>query len=167
MFWLTLSFLISQIFAAIAIVADIISFQFKERKKIIIFFMIAALCIVLHYILLERYAAAVIGSIAIVRFFVSYYKTDIYLIYVFTALLWLVTYFFYKDIYDVIYFIGITFATIGVFQSSDKSLRLWMMWGTVFVMIYDILIFSPVGVLLDFIFFVSNLVWYYRFYYKK
>ena len=49
--------------AGIAIVADVCSFQFKERKKIIIFFMIAASCIALHYVLLERYVAAGIVSI--------------------------------------------------------------------------------------------------------
>ena len=167
MFWLTLTFLASQILAGIAIIADVISFQFKERKKVILFFMIAALCIVFHYILLERYAAAVIGTIAIVRFFVSYHRTDRYFIYIFTALLGLATYVLYKDMYDIIYFIGITFATVWVFQNDDKILRLWMMWGTVCVMLYDFLIFSPIGVLLDFIFFGSNLVWYYRHYLKK
>jgi len=50
--------LISQALAGVAIIADVCSFQFKERKKIILFFMIAASCIALHYFLLERYVAA-------------------------------------------------------------------------------------------------------------
>jgi hypothetical protein len=129
--------------------------------------MIAATCIGLHYLLLERYAAAAIIALWIVRFFISYHKTDSYLIYLFTLLFAFVTYLLYTDIYDVIIFIGITFVTIWVFQKDDKILRRFMMWGTSCIILYNFLIFSPVWVLLESIFLWSNLVWYYRHYIKK
>lgn len=166
-FWLTYAFFASQILASFAIIADVFSFQFKERKKIIIFFMIAATCIGLHYLLLERYAAASIIAIWIVRFFVSYHRTDTYLIYVFTVIFAWVTYLFYKDIYDIIIFIWITFVTLWVFQKNDKHLRQFMMCGTSCVIVYNFLIFSPVWVLLESIFLWSNLIGYYRHYIKK
>jgi len=62
-FGLTLTFFFSQILAGIAIISDIFSFQFKERKKIIIFFIISAVCIALHYFLLERYVGAFLVSL--------------------------------------------------------------------------------------------------------
>lgn len=167
MFWLSIAFLASQILAGIAIIADVCSFQFKERKKIILFFIIAAVCIWLHYLLLERYSAAAIIAVGIVRFFVSYHKTDSYLIYVFTFLFAGITYLLYKDIYDIIIFIGITFVTIWVFQKNDKYLRQFMMCGTSCIILYNFLIFSPVGVLLETIFLGSNAVGYYRYYIKK
>ena len=167
MFWLSLTFLASQIFAGVAIVSDIISFQFKDRKKIIIFFMISAFTIAIHYFLLERYVAGWLLMLWIIRFFISYHSTKKYWIYIFTALFGLTTYILFKDIYDIIIFIGITFITIWVFQENDKFLRLFMMCWTISILTYNVLVFSPVGVLLEAIFLSSNLVWYYRHYLKK
>ena len=167
MFWLTLTFLASQLFAVVAIIADVFSFQFKERKKIIIFFMIAASCIGVHYLLLERYAAAMIIGAWIIRFFVSYHRTDAYLMYAFSVLFAIITYLFYKDIYDVIILIWMVFVTIWVFQKDDKYLRQFMMCGTSCIIVYNFLIFSPMWVILESIFLWSNLVWYYRHYIKK
>ena len=165
--WLALPFLLSQLLAWVAIIADVFSFQFKERKKIIIFFMIAATCIGLHYLLLERYAAAVIIAVWIVRFFVSYHRTDTYLIYVFIALFGGITYLLYKDIYDIIIFIWMIFVTVWVFQKDDKHLRQFMMCGTSCIIVYNFLIFSPMWVILESIFLWSNVVGYYRYYIKK
>lgn len=167
MFWLALPFLISQLLAGVAIIADVFSFQFKERKKIIVFFMIAAICIGLHYLLLERYAAAIIIGVWIIRFFISYHRTDRYLIYVFSTLFTIITFTFYKDIYDVIILIWMTFVTIWVFQKDDKYLRQFMMCGTSCIILYNFLIFSPMWVLLESIFLWSNIVGYYRHYLKK
>jgi len=167
MFWLALPFLISQLLAWVAIIADVCSFQFKDRKKIIIFFIIDASCIAMHYLLLERYAAAIVTSLWVARFFVSYHRTDKYLIYFFIALYALATYIFYKDIYDIVLLIWMSFATFWVFQKNDKHLRLLMMCGTSFIILYDFLIFSPVWVLLESIFLWSNIVGYYRYYIRK
>lgn len=166
-FGISLTFFASQILAGIAIIADVFSFQFKERKKIIVFFMIAASCIWLHYLLLERYAAAIIIAVWIIRFFVSYHKTNTYLIYLFTAIFAWVTYLFYKDTYDLIIFTWITFVTFWVFQKDDKLLRKFMMCGTSCIILYNFLIFSPMWVLLETIFLGSNFVWYYRHYINK
>lgn len=167
MFWLALPFLISQILAGIAIIADVFSFQFKDRKKIIIFFMIAASCIGLHYLLLERYAAAIIIGVWIIRFFVAYHSTWKYWKYVFIGLFTIITILFYKDYYDVLILIAMSLSTIASFRDDDHSLRLFMMGGTLTTISYNFIIFSPVWVLLESIFLGSNLVWYWRYYIKK
>lgn len=167
MFWLALPFLISQILAWIAIIADVFSFQFKERKKIIIFFMIAASCIAAHYFLLERYVAAGIICIWIVRFFVAYHSTWEYWKYIFISIFALITLIFYKDYYDGLIFLAMSLSTIASFRKDDHSLRIFMMGGTLTTICYNFLIFSPVWVLLESIFLWSNLVWYYRHYIKK
>lgn len=166
-FGLTLTFLLSQIFAWIAIIADIFSFQFKERKKIILFFMIAAVCIAIHYLLLDRVLAACLLGAGIVRFFVSYHSTQSYWIYIFISIFGVSSFLFYKDIYDIVVFVAMSLITVGVFQKNDKHLRQFMMCGTSLVILYNFLIFSPVGVLLESIFLGSNLVGYYRHYIRK
>jgi len=167
MFWLSLTFLISQILAGIAIVADVCSFQFKERKKIILFFMIAASCIALHYFFLGRYVAAGIVCLGIIRFFIAYHSIWEYWKYIFIALFSLTTIVFYKDYYDIFILVAMSLSTIASFRKDDHSLRLFMMWGTVTTIGYNFLIFSPVGVLLEAIFLGSNLVGYYRHYIRK
>ncbi len=167
LFWFTLSFLASQVLAGIAIIADVFSFQFKERKKIIIFFMIAAICICLHYLLLERYVAAIIVWLWMVRFFIAYHSTWKYWKYIFIVLFTGITGLFYKDIFDLLILIWMIFVTVWVFHKDDKYLRQFMMCGTSCIIIYNFLIFSPVGVLLESIFLGSNLVGYYRHYLKK
>jgi uncharacterized membrane protein len=165
--WFTLIFLASQILAGFAIIADIFSFQFKERKKIIIFFMIAAVCIALHYLLLDRVLAACLLGVGIIRFFISYHSTKTYWIYIFISIFGVSSLLFYKDIYDVVVFIAMSLITVWVFQKDDKHLRQFMMCGTSLVILYNFLIFSPVWVLLESIFLGSNLVGYYRHYIKK
>ncbi len=167
MFWLSLAFFASQILAGIAIIADICSFQFKERKKIIVFFMIAASCIALHYFLLERYVASGIISIGIIRFFVAYHSTWKYWKYIFIGLFSAVTILFYKDYYDILILFAMSLSTIASFRKDDHSLRLFMIWGTLTTIAYNFLIFSPVWVLLEAIFLGSNLVGYYRHYIRK
>lgn len=167
LFWLTLTFLASQIFAGIAIIADICSFQFKDRKKIIVFFMIAASCIAIHYLFLERYVATIIIGIGIIRFFVAYHSTWEYWKYIFIGLFCITTFIFYKDNLDLLILLAMSLSTIASFRKDDHSLRLFMMWGTCSTILYNFLIFSPVGVLLESIFLTSNLVGYYRHYLRK
>jgi len=167
MFWLAFPFLISQILAWIAIIADIFSFQFKERKKIIIFFMIAATCIAVHYFLLERYVAGGIVCLWIIRFFVAYHSTWVYWKYIFITLFTCTTIVFYKDYYDILILIAMSLSTLASFRKDDHSLRLFMMWWTLITICYNFLIFSPIWVLLESIFLGSNLVGYWRHYIKK
>ena len=166
-FWLTLPFLISQILAGIAIVTDIVSFQFKERKHIILFFIVAGVCMGLHYFLLARYVAAALVAIWIVRFICSYYSTQWYWKYIFITLFAIATAFFYKDYYDLLIFAAMSISTVSSFRKDDYSLRVLMMLATAVAILYNILILSPIGTTLQVVFLVSNFIGYYRFYYKK
>lgn len=166
-FWLTVTFFVSQILATIAIVADMFSFQFKERKKIIFSFIIAAVCIGIHYMLLERYVAAGVVGIWIIRFFVAYRSTWEGWKYIFIGLFSVVTIAFYKDYYDILILLAMSLSTIASFRKDDHSLRLFMMCGTFTTICYNFLIFSPVGILLEAMFLGSNLIGYYRHYIHK
>ena len=167
LFWLTLPFLFSQIFAGIAIISDFLSFQFKERNKIIVFFLISVSFLFLHYLLLDRYTAAVIMAIGIVRYLVCFRYTQKYWKYIFIAGYIIATIIFYKDVYDLIFLVGMSLSTFAAFEIDDKSLRHYMMSATSFSILYNFLIFSPMWVLLEGLFLWSNFIWYYRHYLKK
>jgi len=166
-FWLAYAFFASQVLAGIAIIADVCSFQFKERKKIILLFIVAASCIAIHYFLLERYVAAWIVSLWIIRFFVAYYSTWKYWKYIFISLFCITTIVFFKDYFDLLILLAMSLSTIASFRKDDHSLRLLMMWWTLTTIFYNFIIFTPVWVLLESIFLWSNIVGYYRHYLRK
>lgn len=167
LFWLTLPFLFSQIFAGIATISNLLSFQFKERKHIILFFLISVSCIAIHYILLWRIAAATVLWLSILRFFIAYKSTSKYWMYIFIWAFTLSTLFLFKDSYDFILLLASSLITIAAFQKNDLYLRIWMMVGTTVFILYNLLIWSPVGVLLESVFLWSNFIWYYRHHVKK
>lgn len=166
-FWLAIPFFLSQVFAGIAMLLDICSFQFKERKKIILFLILAATCIGIHYLFLERYVWAAIWSIGIIRLITSYYSTNKLWIVLYVALYVVATYVLFKDMYDLILLAWMTLSTVSIFQSRDQNLRLIMMSGTSLVILFNFLIWSPIGMLMEAVFLWSNMVWYYRHYIRK
>lgn len=157
-------FILSQIFAFCVVVCDIITFQVKERKSIIILLCLWAFFNILHYSFLLRYVGAAIITLSLVRFITSYFTTRREFIFLFIVLQAVVTYVFFKDAYDLVIFIWSIFITISVFQKNDKYLRMVMMGAIPWFILYDILVWSPVWIIMDTIFFTSNLVWYFRHY---
>ena len=167
LFWLTLPFLFSQIFAGIALILSVLSFQFKDRKYILICLIISAFCIALQYILLERYVWAAFVGIGFIRYLTSYYTSKQYFIPIFISVFWLLTIFLWKDIYDILPLLSASINTIWAFQKDDKKLRIIMLFGAPLLIWYYFLIGSPVWILLEWMFLISNFIWYYRHYLKK
>jgi len=154
-------------FAGIATISNLLSFQFKERKHIILFFLISVSCITIHYILLWRIAAATVLWLSILRFFIAYKSTSKYWIYIFILAFILSTLLLFKDSYDFILLLASSLITIAAFQKNDLYLRIWMMVGTTIFISYNLLIWSPIWVLLESVFLWSNFIWYYRHYIKN
>lgn len=166
-FWLTYAFFASQVFAFLTSIADIFSFQFKERKKILICFIIATACLGIHFVLLERYVPAILIAIGIVRLFIACKSTWKWWKYIFIFIYTVVTLILMKDYYDFVMLGAISFSTIASFRQDDHSLRLYFMAGTVLWVTYQVLIFSPMWALVDSILLWSNIVGYYRHYLRK
>lgn len=161
------SFIASQILVGIALVTDFASFQFKDRKKILFFLSISTVLIAVHYFLLEKNTAALLVFIALIRFISSYFSSDKRLMWGIIGLNLLGFVFTYSALSSAIIFIAMLLFTAAAFQQKDKHLRLVMMVGTILMITYDVIIFSPVAILLESSFLISNLLGYYRFYVKK
>ncbi|MFS1418784.1 YgjV family protein, partial [Vibrio splendidus] len=69
-------FYLSQVLVAIAICFDLLSFQFKERKKIVTCLFFAGVLISSHFILLEQWTAASLMTIATIRYLTSVFSTS-------------------------------------------------------------------------------------------
>ncbi len=160
-------FILSQILVGIAFCTDLISFQFKERKKVVLFLCLSSALISTHYFLLGRNTAGLLVFISIIRFITSYFSTRKILMFSIIGLNILGFLLTYSSPLSFIILFALILITIGAFQKEDKSLRRIIMMGTCFVITYDILIFSPIAIILEISFLLSNVIGYFRFYYKK
>lgn len=159
-------FFISQVLVAIAIVFDLMSFQFKQRKKIVGCLFCAVILISCHFILLEQWTAACLMSIAIIRYLASMFSTAARYKYLFCVLSITASIVTYSAIASVLSCFGAVFQTIAAFNTNDKRLRELMIIGTSFWIIHNYFIGSPTAVVMEMLFLSSNLVGYYRYYFK-
>jgi len=160
-------FFISQVLVGIAILFDLMSFQFKERKKIVACLFAAGVLISSHFILLEQWTAASLMVIATTRYLISIFSTSPKLKWLFCGSSIVATTVTFSGLVSIISCLGSLFQTVAAFNKEDKRLRELMIVGTSFWLLHNYLIGSPTAVLMEVLFISSNLIGYYRYYVKK
>ena len=105
------NFLLSQIFAGISMILDILSFQFKARKTVIIFFTLSALSFAIHYFLLGKILVGFLVVISVARFITSYFYQNNFVTFLFIVLNTINFIYFYENYLDIIPYIGIILIT--------------------------------------------------------
>lgn len=160
-------FLLSQILIGFAICCDLLSFQFKERERILSILLVSCLLIGSHFALLEQWTAAGLAVAAALRFLVSLKTASRKNMWFFVGLAVLITISTYSGPLSILTCFGSIFGTVASFCKEDKRLRQFMLIGTSLWLLNNILIGSPMAVLMESLFIGSNLLGYYRFYIKK
>jgi uncharacterized membrane protein (UPF0182 family) len=160
-------FIISQVLVAIAIGFDLMSFQFKDRRKIVACLFCAGTLISSHFILLEQWTAASLMIIATVRYFVSIFSTSLILKYIFCGASVISAVVTYAGLASIVSCFASIFQTVAAFNKDDRRLRELMIIGTALWLIHNYIVGSPTAVLMEALFIMSNLVGYYRYYFKK
>lgn len=158
------SFALSQLLVGLALCTDILSFQFKNKKHIIICLMISCTLISIHFMLLGHWTAAGLGIIAAVRFATSLLSTSKKFMYLFVAATWIISFVTYEGVLSILGCAGGTLGTVASFCKQDKQLRQLMLAGTCLWIIHNLLAGSPGAVILEIFFASSNIIGYYRFY---
>lgn len=158
------NFLLSQILISLAICTDTISFQFKERKKIVACLLISCTLISSHFMLLGHWTAAFLGLVAALRFATSMFTTSKKLMVVFIVASVSISIVTYAGLLSILGCAGGLFGTVASFCKEDKLLRQLMLIATMLWIVHNILAGSPGAVLMEAIFISSNLVGYFRFY---
>lgn len=161
------SFVASQILVGIAIVFDVISFQLKNRKYILLCLVISGVFISSHFILLKNWTASMLMLVAILRYTLSIFSTSRKLMYFYVLFTIAISFFSYQGSLTILSCLGSSFQTIAAFKKNDKQLRELMIVGTSFWLIHNYLSGSPIAVLMEIIFISSNIAGYYRYYIKK
>jgi len=164
---LSVPFVISQIAMLIAIVFDFLSLQYKKREQTFLCLIVSASLISAHYFLLNKTAAGIIVLISVLRFVTCYFTTNKKYIYLFVGLNTISLFFTYKELFDLIIYIGIIIIIVGNFQANNKLMRKLMMVGTAIIILYNTIIFSPMGIVAEGLFLTSNFIGYYRYYLRN
>ncbi|PKM92435.1 MAG: hypothetical protein CVU81_00475 [Euryarchaeota archaeon HGW-Euryarchaeota-1] len=164
---LTTTFILSQIAMLIAMGFDFLSLQYKKREYTFLCLIVSASLISAHYFLLDKIAAGVIVFFSVLRFITCYFTTDKKWLFLFLFLNTASLFFTYKEVYDLIIWAGLMVFITGNFQKDNKLMRKLMMVGTSILIIYNSIIFSPMGIIAESSFLISNIIGYYRFYIKK
>ncbi|CAM2823833.1 YgjV family protein [Vibrio mytili] len=159
-------FVLSQVLVAIAIGFDLMSFQFKDRRKIVASLFCAGTLISSHFILLEKWTAASLMIIATIRYLTSVFSTSSKLKYLFYSASVLSTVVTYAGLVSILSCFASLFQTAAAFNKDDRRLRELMIVGTTLWLIHNYVVGSPTAVLMEVLFISSNLVGYYRYYYK-
>ena len=157
-------FVWSQVLIAIAIVFDIASFQFKQRRQIVCCLCVSGILISVHFILLEQWTAAGLLMLASIRYFCSIFTTSKRLMSVFLLSALIITVGTFSGLLSVLSFTATLFQTTAAFCQSDQRLRQLMIVGTSLWLVHNYLAGSPTAVLMEVLFIGSNLVGYYRYY---
>jgi hypothetical protein len=120
-----------------------------------------------HYFLLDHLAAGVIVLISVLRFITCYFTTEKKYLLLFILLNTISLYFTYTTPVDLIIYFGLVVFIIGNFQADNKRMRKIMMLGTAMIVVYNVLIFSPMGVVAESVFLLSGIIGYYRHYIRR
>jgi len=160
------AFLISQILVAVAIFFDLLSFQFKDRKKIVACLSCSCTLISAHFMLLDQMTAAILLCLATIRFFTSIFTTSKKVMVIFALGTIASTAATFAGFISLISCAGSLLQTTAAFCEDDKRLRELMIVGTSLWVFHNVLAQSPMAVVMELLFMTSNIVGYYR-YYKK
>lgn len=115
------AFTLSQLLVAIAIVFDVISFQFKARERIVACLFMSGILISIHFCLLAQWTAAGLMGIATVRYLTSIFTTSKKAMWGFSGAAVLMSSLTFSGLVSVISCIGTLFQTRAAFVSVIKT----------------------------------------------
>lgn len=160
-------FFLSQFLIGIAICVDVISFQFKERTKILACLVVSTLLISTHFMLLGHWTAALLGILSVARYSSGMFTTSRRAMCLFLIIICAITVFSFQGLLSILGCIATSLTTIAAFREDDKRLRQLMLIATMIWITHNYLAGSPAAVIMETIFLVSNLVGYFRYYIRS
>ncbi|SKA02256.1 YgjV family protein [Photobacterium toruni] len=160
-------FVASQILVGLAALFDIASFQFKNRTVLLSALCISALLIAAHFMLLDEWTAACLLIIGSCRYLAGIFISNPKIKWLFYLVTLLGTVITFSGLTSILSCTASLLHTKASFSSNDKLMRWLMVIGTVVWGVHDVIVGSPVAVLIDVLFVISSIIGYYRIYIKS
>ena len=178
--WITADFFLSQALAAVAWVFGMISFQCKSRRYILLCMSACSTANSCHFFVLREPCAATLFLLLGVRSLVAAFSVNRKLMYLFLGLtpvafvlsltvdsLQAAELLPHKNPLGFLALFATLLSTCGAFQKTDQRIRLIFMMCAITWVVHNVLVKTPVAVLMEASFLASNLAGYWRFYRGK
>ena len=157
-------FVVSQILAAVAFACGVVSFQYKQRRSVLLWLSASGLINACHYFVLGRPGPGALFLLLGSRAFVAAFTVDRRLMYLFQGLTLIGFPFVYRYPLDFVALFATCLAIYAGFQPSGRRMRAILMVVNATWVVHDSLVKSPVAALMELTYLVSNVTGYWRHY---
>lgn len=157
-------FLISQILVTITLIIEFFAMQLKNKNYILAALSVSCFFNGIHYLLLDQPTAGLIFLFSSIRFLVSIKWKFQWVSIASLCISLVITITTYIGLLSIIGFVATVFVTVGSFSHNDKFLRLMMIAGGSLWFVHNLILWTPVGILVEAIFVSSSFIGYYRYY---
>ncbi len=136
----------AQILGLLGIITNAIGIQLKNKKNILIAFMLANLFFGLSFLLLKGYSGAVICLVATIQTFIKYLfdkkniKFPLYLIIVYIVIAIICGLFTYRGLIDILPVLCSVLYTLAIIQHKESNLRIITLVNIILWTIYDFVV---------------------------
>ncbi|GAC21397.1 YgjV family protein [Paraglaciecola arctica] len=157
-------FLLSQLLVSVTLIIECGAMQLKNKNYILAALSVSCFFNGFHYLLLEQPTAGYIFLFSSIRFLISIKWKFQWISAASLCVSLIITVSTYIGILSIIGFFATIFITIGSFSKNDRFLRLMMITGGSVWLLHNLLLWTPVGILVEVIFVGSSCIGYYRYY---
>jgi hypothetical protein len=157
-------FVWSQLLAAVGAVFGILSFQLRERRSVLLCLTALSCFNASHFLVLGRTTPAILLLLTVTQFITALVSRHRAFVGLYLAAAAVAIGLSYNGLPSWLAFGAFCCGTIGSFQHSDRVLRQCFCLGNLCWIAHNILVGSPVAILIELAFLTSNLVGYWRLY---
>ncbi|MBR2725458.1 YgjV family protein [Candidatus Saccharibacteria bacterium] len=160
---------ISQIFALVAFLCDLVAIQQKKKSSLLNFDTLAAFCSVLHYAFLGAWAGMASKIITTIRNAIAAreaalkHRSPKLLPFVFVVLYTIIGIFTFESIFSVLPILAPSLYAIVIYMCDVKKVRYAAVATNIMWLIYNIFVFSIVGIIVQVVLIVNGLIAIYRY----
>lgn len=160
--------ILSQVFGAVSMVALFLSYQQKQRKKLILFKLIADVGWVVHYCLLGGYGGAIPNFVGIFRELIfskkgeAKWASHIIWLPIFLLINFSLGLLTFSAVYNIIPIVASAFVTVSLWIKNPKYTKLLILPATVGFLVYNCILQSYVGIINETMGIASILIFFMR-----
>ena len=159
----------AQIVGMVALLINVLSYQFNERKKILTMQFFSGAFFTLHYFLLGAYAGAVSNLLSVLRAFCftqrgkREWASHAALPIAFVVISAVSTIFTYQNLLSIVPAIAFTFNSVALWSNRPRTTRIFTIPNNTLFLIYNVANASYSGIISDTFVLVSLLIAFVRF----
>ena len=168
-FNLNFVYVISQIFAVLSIVFDLVAAQRRKKADLLKMDTMAAFCSSLHYAFLVAWSGLISKIITTIRNGIAAYdathkqKSNKLLPIVFVILYVIMGVFAFDSVFSILPILAPSLYTVVIYTSDVKKIRYVVVISNLLWLIYDIHLLSIAGIIAETVIIINGLVAIYRY----